>query len=270
MVDWDDFDYDEPALEGEPDEYEVSARNTLEEFFQANPNGVFFGNQLAVRNEDRFFHWITHRAIADLVDAGIIHTQRRTMAIGSEIKLVWHRKNRYYKREAKRVVELVDEYGSPNICAAMGLHGEQMILAGFARKQFVMRDHNTRRFRDRQWTESEHNLDFIFERDGKAYGVEVKNTLSYIDRKEFETKIRLCEALDIAPVFAVRMLPKIWIHELINRGGYAMILKYQLYPWTHVELAHRVARELGLPVDAPKALAEGTMNKFEAWHRKKL
>jgi hypothetical protein len=118
--------------------------------------------------------------------------------------------------------------------------------------------------------ETEHNLDFIFERDRRAYGVEVKNTLSYMDRNEFEIEIRLCETLGVTPVFAVRMLPKTWTYELIGRGGYAMILKYQLYPWTHVELARRVARELRLPVDSPKALAEGTMNRFEAWHRKKL
>jgi len=40
-----------------------------------------------------------------------------------------------------------------------------------------------------------------------------------------------------------------------------MIMQYQLYPWTHLELAKKVARELGLPI-APKALAAGTM-KFE-------
>lgn len=185
MVDWDDFDYDDPVLEGEADAYEVSAQRVLEEFFEANSSGVFFGNQLAVQNEDTFFHWITYRAI-------------------------------------------------------------------------------------REWAETEHNLDFIFERDGRAYGVEVKNTLSYMDRKEFEIKIRLCETLGITPVFAVRMLPKTWAYELISRGGYAMILKYQLYPWAHIELARRVARELSLPVDAPKALAEGTMNRFETWHEKKL
>jgi hypothetical protein len=156
------------------------------------------------------------------------------------------------------------------MCAAIGLHGEQMILAGFAKKEFVMRGHNTNRFGDRQWTKTEHELDFIFERDGRAYGVEVKNTLSYMDRKEFETKIQVCETLGLAPVFAARMLPKTWIHELIERGGYAMILKHQLYPWTHVDLARRVARELGLPVDAPRALAEGTMNRFERWHRNRV
>ncbi len=46
--------------------------------------------------------------------------------------------------------------------------------------------------------------------------------------------------------------------EQIGGRGYAMILKYQLYPCTHVELARRVEKELGLPGDAPKTLAEGT------------
>ncbi len=53
-------------------------------------------------------------------------------------------------------------------------------------------------------------------------------------------------------------------------GGFALILKYQLYPWTHRELAKRVNQALNLPVDAPRFLAEGTMNRFLKWHGKKL
>lgn len=121
MGEWEDFDYEEPSLEGSPDEYELSARNRLNEFFELNSTRVFFGNQLAVQNEGEFFHWITYRAIGQLINEGIILTERRRMKIGTEIKLVWHRKHRYYKRDAKRILDLVDEYGSPNICAAMGL-----------------------------------------------------------------------------------------------------------------------------------------------------
>jgi hypothetical protein len=66
------------------------------------------------------------------------------------------------------------------------------------------------------------------------------------------------------------MLPKSWINDVIRQGGYAMILGYQLYPWAHLDLARRVAKELGIPVDAPKALGDGTMEKFLRWHRKKL
>ena len=120
------------------------------------------------------------------------------------------------------------------------------------------------------WEESEHDLDFIFERDPAVYGIEVKNTLGYMQYKEFGIKIRLCRQLGVRPVFVVRMMPKTWIKELIDSGGYAMVLKYQLYPWTHRELASRVAEELGLPVDAPRALASGTMERFLRWHDRNM
>lgn len=145
-----------------------------------------------------------------------------------------------------------------------------MVLEGFARTEFVMRGRNTREFAGKAWTETEQNLDFIFERDGYAYGIEVKNTLGYMDYGEFQTKIRICQFLGIRPVFVARMLPKTWMNELIGAGGFGLILKYQLYPWSHRTLARRVAAELGLPVDAPRALSEGTMHRFLAWHKKQV
>jgi hypothetical protein len=162
----------------------------------------------------------------------------------------------------------VEEYADPNIGGAVGLHGEMMVLEGFARSEFVMRGRNTREFSGKCWTGSEHNLDFIFERDGKAYGIEVKNTLGYMEYEEFQLKIRMCDFLGIRPIFAARMLPRTWMAELIEAGGYGMVMKYQLYPWTHKDLARRVASELGLPVDAPRALHEGTMHRFLEWHKK--
>ena len=223
-----------------------------------------------MQNENDFFHWVTYRAINELVAQGLVKTESRELSFGGRIKLLWNRSFRYYKREAKKIAGLVEEYGSPNIGGAIGLHGEQMVLAAFARRQFVMRGHNTRQHAEKEWTKTNHNLDFIFERDEVVYGVEVKNTLSYMDQDEFETKIQLCEFLGIVPVFVVRMMPRSWAKDLIDRGGYAMILKYQLYPWTHVALAKKVAMELGLPVDAPKALAEGTMDRLMNWHYGKL
>jgi hypothetical protein len=167
-------------------------------------------------------------------------------------------------------VDLVEEYADPNIGGAVGLHGESMVLEGFARCEFVMRGRNTREFGGRVWTETGHNLDFIFQKDGQAYGVEVKNTLGYMEYEEFQAKIRLCRFLGIRPVFAVRMVPKTWINEVVTAGGFALIMKYQLYPWSHKGLAKRVSEELGLPVDAPRALSDGTMRRFLDWHVKRL
>lgn len=139
-------------------------------------------------------------------------------------------------------------------------------MEGFARSQFIMRSRSVRSHGEKTWTETEHDLDFVFEKDNRTYGVEVKNTLRYIEYAEFTTKIRMCKALGVVPVFAARMLPKSWIYELGRAGGFALILKYQLYPWSHRELARRVRSELGLPVDAPRGLAEGTMARFLRWH----
>jgi hypothetical protein len=226
---------------------------------------VFFSRQLEVQNENDYFHWITNRAIRQLREEGLILGETRALSTGGSINLLWHRGYRFYRRSANRLVTLVEEYSDPNIGGAVGLHGE---LEGFARCQFVMRGRNTREYEGTSWIGSGHNLDFIFERDGEAYGVEVKNTLGYMDYEEFRMKIGLCQFLGIRPVFACRMLPRTWTTELISAGGYGMIMKYQLYPWTHKELAKRVAGELDLPVDAPKALYEGTMHRFLEWHRK--
>ena len=141
-----------------------------------------------------------------------------------------------------------------------------MVLEGFARHEFVMKGRNARSYGEKEWTRTDHNLDFIFARDGLAYGVEVKNTLGYMDQEELRTKIEVCKWLGIKPVFVARMLPRTWINEVIQSGGFALILKHQLYPWTHKDIAARVGRALGLPVDAPKALADGTMKRFVRWH----
>jgi hypothetical protein len=252
----------------QPDPREREAAATFRDFFDAHRDEVFFSRQLEVRHEDKYFHWISNRAIRDLREEGLIVGETRPLSTGGAINLLWHRGYRFHRRSARRLVTLVEEYANPNIGGVVGLHGEMMVLEGFARCEFVMRGRNTRGFRGRLWNETEHNLDFIFERDKQAYGVEVKNTLGYMDYEEFQVKIRLCQFLGIRPIFAARMLPKSWMTELIGAGGYGMIMKYQLYPWTHKVLAKRVAEELTLPVDAPRALHEVTMNRFLEWHKK--
>jgi hypothetical protein len=258
-----DFGWDEQRGE---DSYEQGVRETLIDLFQSNQKKVFFSRQLEVRFEKDYFHWITNRAVRALTAEGIIKEETRQLKGAGEIHLLWHPGFRYYKRAAAGVVMLVEEYSNPNIAGAIGLHGETMVLEGFARHEFVMKGRNARSYGGKEWTKTGHNLDFIFERDGIAYGVEVKNTLGYMEQEELQVKIQMCEWLGIRPVFVARMLPRTWINEVIRAGGFALILKYQLYPWTHREVANRVARMLGLPVDAPRTLAEGTMKRFVRWH----
>jgi len=226
--------------------------------------------KLEVRHEDEFFHWVTNRALRQLIEWGDLESEWRKLSFGGNIHLVWHKSNRYYRREAKKVIELVEEYSAPNVAGAIGLHGEAMALDGFARLEFVLKGRNTKSYKKRVWKKSEHDLDFIFEGDSIAYGIEVKNMLGYPEYGDIEMKINICKHLGLKPVFVVRMVPKSWIYEIQNLGGFTLVLKYQLYPWSYREMVRRVREGLGLPVDSPRALADGTLQRFRHWHMRKM
>lgn len=253
-----------------PDAMQEQARAKVEEFIDAHPERVFFSRQIEVLHEAEFFHWVTNRAIREIEARGEILSEVRQLKTGGTIKLLWHRSYRYHRRSAAELVKLVEEYAHPNVGGALGSHGELMVLEGFAKCRFVMTGRHTRERGDKRWTLTEHDLDFIFERDSRAYGVEVKNMLGYMDYDELKWKVRLCRELGIVPVIVARMLPKVWVNELWRQGGFGLILKYQLYPLAHKDLARRVREELGLPVDSPRALADGTMARFVEWHARKV
>lgn len=247
------------------DTAEEKARARLLAHFEDNPGTVFYSRQVEILFEREYFHWVTNRAVRGLIDEGRIHTERRQLSTGSELKLLWHRNFRFYKREAEKVFKLVDEYNSSAGDGTLGLQGEILVLAAFARQGFLLSGEEAKTYRGKAWMETGHDLDFIFERDGIGYGIEVKNTLGYMEISEFRTKIKLAQHLGIKPVFVVRALPRTWVEALVRVGGYAMIMGFQFYPWTHKDLADRIRDTLGLPVDTPKRIAQGTMQRFENW-----
>lgn len=261
-----DDDYEERA----PDRVEGEAVDALRAFFDEHRDRVFSSRQVEVEFEDRYFHWITHRALKLLAEAGAIGLEQRTLAHGAPINFVWHRSNRYTRRQIKEVQSLVEQYSHPDFTAALGNTAELLVSDGFGRFGFLQRGRNAREYNGRRWTESEHNLDFLFERDGRVYGIEVKNTLPYITDKELAIKLKLCAYLDVKPVFVVRAMPRIWIMDIARRGGFTLVLKYHLYPLSHKSLAATVRTSLGLPVDAPRALYDGTIQRFATWHERQL
>lgn len=59
-------DFDEIFYENEirsPDYFEESAREDLITFFEKNKGRVFYSRQIEVIFEDKYFHWITNRAL---------------------------------------------------------------------------------------------------------------------------------------------------------------------------------------------------------------
>lgn len=270
MSDLWDFYYSPEEEDRPPDPKEDDAEKHLYEFFSTKRDEVFYSRQVEVLHENSWYHWVTNRAIRRLISNGLLISEERELAAGNRIKLLWNRSYRYYKRDALNLIRLVEEYADPNIGSAIGLNGELLVLEGFATREFVTRGRNTRAFNGKVWTTTNHDLDFIFERDGVAYGVEVKNMLGYMDHDELKVKIAVCKEIGVRPLIVARMLPKSWVKEIVDAGGFALILKWQLYPYAHKELAKRVHVQLGLPVDAPRALHAGTVARFLDWHTRKL
>jgi hypothetical protein len=257
---------DESDVDRPPDPMQEQAEIALTQYFLEHNEAVFFSRQIELHFEDRFFHWITNRALRSLIDQRLLATENYPLSFGGKIKLIWPRSYRFYRRRAKEVVDLVSEYSLPHISEGLGDQGELMVLEGLVRNRCMLLGRNCAEYRGVRWTQSEHDLDLVVERDGVGYGVEVKNTLPYIDQADFLKKSQICKTLGLKPIFAVRMMPKTWIFDLQKAGGYSLILKSQFYPWGQRELARRVAAELGLPVICTKAIEQGAFDRLLEWH----
>jgi hypothetical protein len=254
---------------GQPadDDRERDAAERLKRLFEENPTTVFYGRQLEVMFESEYFHWITNRALRSL--EGEVTLEKHPLVHASPTTLAWNSRYRYPRRQVAQVMELINGYVNPEVSRAVGDRGEELVLDGFAAQEgFGCLGRNVNTLDGLAWTETKHNLDFIFARDGRRYGVEVKNTLAYLGKDEFDAKIRLSEHLGLIPVFVCRALPKSWVWELRQRGGFSLIMRWQLYPPLLRELVDRLRERFDLPVDTPRRLERGTMARFVNWHER--
>src|SRR6266542_3620250 len=127
-----------------PDSEEDKARARLLAHFIDHPSEIFYSRQLEVLFEKEFFHWITNRALRRLIEEGkAISSEARKLDIGSTINLVWNKSFRFYKRAAKEVFDLVNEYTNAAGDGTLGMQGEHLVLAAFARRQFIIRNDDT-------------------------------------------------------------------------------------------------------------------------------
>jgi len=140
----------------------------------------------------------------------------------------------------------------PEFTHAIGRHGELMFDAALGRNGFRAEAKNTNTWNTKTWIETNHNLDRIITRDDVAYGVEIKNTQNYISRHELLIKIRLCQYLNVKPLFIMRFAPKSYVVEIYQNGGFGLLFEEQIYPWGHASLLNDAKQHLGLKVQCPR------------------
>ena len=283
--DEDEYPFDEP----EPDDYGPppdpedaprrdsfvdQAKDNLKRFFGENRESVFYQRQLQVIFEKPYFHWVTARALSELVAEGAIASEPLRLP-GSETasgSIVFYRATgyRYWKREADEVMKLVTRFSDSSFTSALGAHGETMFDAALPTVGFMPTGWKARSFRGIEWKETKNDLDRIFDCDGVAYGTEIKNTLGYIEKEELEVKVRMCKYMGMRPLFIVRWAPKSYVDLVRREGGFTLIFKYQLYPFGQKKFADEVRGRLRLPTDSPARIEAGTVGRFLEWHRKSL
>jgi len=295
-----DWEYDEGfGREPLPRDSQIDAakRFLMDEFFPRNQNRVFYSQQIQVLLEDDwaieqivgerrsgFFHWITGKALRELAAEGAVRSQLLPLGDyrpelgeevgddlgGTTIRYFWSPKNRYTPRAIARSLKLVKSFSAPNLSHAIGNNGESMFDAALPKLGFMPQGENVNEWRGRKWVLTKQDLDRVFVRDGVCYGVEIKNTLSYIRKETLRSKLAMCRFLDLVPLFIMRASPKSYNHLINTEGGFALVFRWQLYPMGQDELIREVRETLMLPVDSPRAVEQGTVERLLKWHRWKF
>ena len=267
MDDWPDF-YEEEIGEYPRDSRVDAAKAAIAAIVDSDRDKVYHIQQLEVFLEKDFFHWVTARAIGELLDEGTLHSEEVELIGETRVKFVFHKSNRYNKREIREKIEIIRSYSESEFTRACGRQAEVLFFNALTNRGFTPQGQETREYKGKRWESTNHNLDFIIERNGIAYGAEVKNKLRYIDKDELEIKLEICDFLSIKPLFIMRYSPKTYNNMIIIRGGYAMIYECQIYPFGAKSKVEQVKSKLSLPVDCPRAIPDGIIDRFEKWHNK--
>lgn len=275
LGDWEEPDwephYQEPEDEARARDPVVDdAKVKLREFFRNEPTEVFYQRQLQIIFEPTYFHWITARALSELVAEGLIASDTEPLPPTGTLTLYRATTHRYWRRQAAEIVDLVTQFSAQPFTQGIGAQGEMLFEAALGGAGFRATGRNARAYGNKTWEDTGHDLDRIFERDGVAYGTEIKNTLPYIPRDELHLKVKMCKHLGLRPLFIVRMAPKSYINDVRLEGGFTLVFKFQLYPFGQKEFADRVRERLRISVDCPVRIADGTVQRFLNWHLRHL
>jgi len=165
---------------------------------------------------------------------------------------------------------LIKKYSENSVTRGYGHYAEDLFRWTLLSEGFKLLGTNTNTYEGKSWTKTEHNLDFIVEKDGIPYGVEVKNTLSYMERDEFEIKLELCDYLGLKPLWILRNAPGVQFREMKNRDGFIWWFGTQCYPPGFEPLVKEIWKILRLPVNIWRQIPEKLVMVFLSQHKKQL
>lgn len=226
-----------------------------------NSDSPYHRKQIEVIFENKYDHWDINNAVDKLVEDDflrLIETKVANFVVRSDM--------RYYKREVKRRCNIIARYANSTITRANGKWCEKLVEYMFRLNGFEILETDENKFQGKKWTKTRENLDFIIGKDYIAYGVEVKNTLPYMERDEFSNKIEMCKHLGLVPLWILRNAPEVQFNTMKANSGFILAFKSQIYPYGQEPLTKEIWQRMRLPVTVRGEMPPKTANSLNWLH----
>lgn len=161
----------------------------------------------------------------------------------------------------------IRRYSDEKIVKMIGDHLHDLVRAELRAHNFqIEAEGNVKEFEGKEWSESEHSLDIIAKHRTKelTIGVEIKNERYPTSKSEIITKIKMCEAFGIVPVFATRWLE---MHRKVieESGGLLWQFKKQFYPRGYEKFVEIIRKRFKIPVQVAGNLPPEAIREIEEW-----
>lgn len=244
-------------------------------------NKVVTDRELKVRLEKDFFPWVVSRGLKNLIPSKVreVGYPGRRVSGGTESFYVLVDTSyddvqdliKIKRRIANMVADVLTGVSDVSRFA------EDLFEDAFSKLGFMMHGRDVSSFKGKNASgikgKEPPNLDFVVEKDGLIYGVDVKNWIryEYNSRQDIEQKVTVALALDVIPWIIARYVDKDMIYtNIYSKGGVAYPYISLLLPPNLRSLAEDANRYLGYPVLAVDSLPDYKVKWMEKLHQLRL
>lgn len=253
----------------------LSVMELFEDRYGRAKRKPYYVAQIKTRLEASFSDDVVYQAIMQLVGEHRLSKTNADTKYAQKVVFLYNAKFDSYKFKRSRdihvksICNIINKYSHPEVSKQYGKYLEGLVKAELQTQGFTIVGVHTNKYKYKKYGASNYNLDFIAEHSsGKlTIGVEVKNTISMIDKKEVDIKVHMCDFLGITPVFATRWL-KPYTKLIDDRGGFSWTFKTRLYPPRFNALAKTLSKRLHLPVNVETELPTESVQLFHSWVKK--
>jgi hypothetical protein len=231
-------------------------------------DSVFYMKQIEVIFEDRYPHDITGKAVKRLAEDGFLRQDERYYREGMSAIFVWRRDLRWKATEMKQKLQLMAAFTDDEVNDGCGKYAEILFSHMFDKNGFEIVARHANKVKGKKWTKSGRNLDFVIEKDGILYGVEVKNRFDYMKPDEFADKVEMCQFLGLLPVFPIRCPSPSQFTLMGDANGLALKFKTRIFPPSRQKLVTDVWNNFRLPVNVWERILPPIEKNFLDYHKR--